>query len=395
MRNLANWFTASLLSLLLLAAAPTHAAVSRVTVTPADGQVALGQATSITLRWTMSSTTQSFVRSSSGTFRIPGGPALGTVNTTLYRTLPRLPIDTNLVPLAISFTETVLVPASVVVKAFKAGVTRIEYVRTFEDADGPPLASTGVFFADISSSSAAGFGITRLALSFEDNSLEKVVDQDQTLRPKAQIAYTGSGVLQAVWEVADSASTAGVPVYRPLLSVRQFVGAGNETTLIGPALPTRLTGLHLVRLRLISPELPFETPVARYFVNRSAGPVPRPIALKAPPHLALLAANTQFAWQPIPDVRAYQLEFYLQPRPAVPPDDLSKLERPTALPPEADLSGAPATGLLVPGTTSTVAISPLARSHLASGRTYMWRVLAIGPDGQVNGESPVRVIRVP
>lgn len=395
MRKLAHWLIALWLPMLVLAAPPAQAAMGDVTVVPASGSVALGQSTSVTVRWTTSSTTGLFVRSSSGTFRIPGGPVLGTVNTTLYRSLPRAAIATNLVPSIVSFTETVLVPASVVVKAFKAGVTRIEYVRTFEDADGPPLASTGVFFADISSSSAAGFGITRLALSFEDNSLEKVVDQDQTLRPKAQIAYTGSGVLQAVWEVADSASTAGVPVYRPLLSVRQFVGAGNETTLIGPALPTRLTGLHLVRLRLISPELPFETPVARYFVNRSAGPAPRPIALKGPPHLALLAANTQFEWQPIPDVRAYQLEFYLQPRPAVPPDDLRKLDRQTALPPEADLSGAPATGLLVPGTTSTVAISRLARSHLASGRTYLWRVLAIGPDGQVNGESPVRVIRVP
>jgi len=42
-----------------------------------------------------------------------------------------------------------------------------------------------------------------------------------------------------------------------------------------------------------------------------------------------------------------------------------------------------------------VMLSAMARTHLQPGKSYLWRVLGVGKDAEVLGESPWRVIRMP
>lgn len=384
-RDLASIATAVLLLLVSTAASATFS--GGVTIAPASTKAAIGRSSSVTIRWSATTNDGPFVQSTTGTFRIPNGSTLGIVSRTLTTSAVSVPVTVTL-------NEQLLIPSNVIFAAFKAGVSRIEYVRDFEDGDGPFAAVQGVFLIDLTSPSAAAFGIGRLALSFEDGAIEKIAEEEQFLRAKADISHTGSGVIRGVWEAADPTSTAGTPIYRPLTQVREFLSAGGDKTLFSPRLPTSSTGLHLVRFRLTDPALFDTDPVIRYFVQPRPAPL-EPIGLVMPPHLSLLGNDTRFTWQPIAGVRAYQLELFEQGLPIELPADTAPVDEPRAIDPRPGSSISPTTGLLVPGDQSAVPLTTLARTHLMSGRTYLWRVLAIGSEGTVIGESPLRAIRVP
>ncbi|MFQ5901728.1 MAG: hypothetical protein ACE5IH_09265 [Thermodesulfobacteriota bacterium] len=73
--------------------------------------------------------------------------------------------------------------------------------------------------------------------------------------------------------------------------------------------------------------------------------------------------------------RAYQLELYLRE--------------------STPISSQPVTGMLVPARQKETPLSQMARQRLLSGQVYLWRVLAIGEDGTIIGESWFREIRMP
>ena len=117
------------------------------------------------------------------------------------------------------------------------------------------------------------------------------------------------------------------------------------------------------------------------------------LSLVTPPHQALLAQDTAFVWDTIRGARAYQLELYAKPRSAA--DGLPDLGGPSDAAPPTLPPTPPVTGMLVPGAQTRAVLSGAARSHLVSGQSYFWRVLAIGGDGTIVGESPVRELRMP
>ncbi|GAB4355661.1 MAG: hypothetical protein Kow006_22220 [Gammaproteobacteria bacterium] len=377
---------------LLFLQAETFAA-QIVSVTPAQVRAPLGQSFSTTLRWRVAAdSSASFpatLVSLSGQFRVNtvNGTVLGTVNRTLSQSVN----NTN----PVNFTESLFVPASVIQSAHKLGATRIVFVRSFDDGYLVDLGGLVHLVMDITSPSSASFGVSGLALSFEDGSLEKVAQEAQFLRARAAIRHTGSGVVRGVWEVADPTSTAGTPYFRPLTQVREFLTAGGgEKALLSPRLPTDRPGLYLVRFRLTEPALFDSEPVMRYYVSAAAAQRAS-LGLVTPPHLALLGEETRFAWHPVNGVQAYQLEFYQEGTPPSLPEPGSALEAPRAIEPRPGMALTPAAGLLVPGDQTSVPLTTLTRANLEPGRSYLWRVLAIGADGTVVGESPLRVIRVP
>ncbi|MGE5240614.1 MAG: hypothetical protein ACM3NI_03115, partial [Bacteroidota bacterium] len=188
----------------------------------------------------------------------------------------------------------------------------------------------------------------------------------------------------------------GQPVFRPLISVRQYLVGSDKQTLRSPILPTNSSGLYLVRLRITDPVPGFDQPVLRYFVSSGKPgevlPI-MPIGLFTPPHQTLLAPDTVFAWEAIRGARAYQIELYA--RAMTPADKLPSLGDDIGTAAPALPGTPPVAGMLVVGTQTQTALSATARSHLQPGRIYLWRVLAIGGDGSVVGESPVREIRLP
>ncbi|OGI52256.1 MAG: hypothetical protein A3B81_02445, partial [Candidatus Muproteobacteria bacterium RIFCSPHIGHO2_02_FULL_65_16] len=289
--------------LALFASCPAVAALYVSTI-PGSQNVSLGQSTAVTLIWSLSTTASNTFSSTQGLLRAsPTGTILGTVNTTISRTIAALGTA--------QASETVLVPADVVLRAHKLGLTNIIYQRSF--CDPVKTCASGAITLNITSPLAAGFNITSESLAFDNGAPVRIMGLKQPLAAVAELAYSGTGMLQAIWEVAGPASTAGEPFYRPLGQVRQYLASGETVKLKSPPLPTDTTGLYLLRLRITDPVPGFEAPVIRYFVGRGRPGKelpPEPLVVVSPAPLAFLASDTAFVWEPVQGAKAYQLEVY-------------------------------------------------------------------------------------
>ncbi len=111
----------------------------------------------------------------------------------------------------------------------------------------------------------SAFQISVLQLRFKDGLSYNVVPQGySTLTAFADIKYEGTGLFQAQWLLDGM----------PFRSVSQALAAAQSTTLDTgrtPGLPTLLTGMHEVSLRILAPDVGFAIPVIRYFVSADTG----------------------------------------------------------------------------------------------------------------------------
>jgi hypothetical protein len=296
----------------------------------------------------------------------------------------------------VSLSESLLVPRTVILRARRLGFASITYSRTFQDG-GQTFATNAVVLA-LTGSSAGGFSISRVALRFDDDAPVRVLSIGEPLRAYAEINFTGTGLFKAVWELADPTGTTGGLVFRPLRIVRQYLTAGRRATLWSPDLPTRVSGLHLLRLRITEPAPAFDDPIIRYFVTPDfVEEAPQPVVtmrLTSPRQMGSLAPDTRFAWELVAGAHAYQLELFAAPPVgAVEPPDTDLYGTPVAEPEEP--VGETVAGVLVPGDVTATTLAAISREHLQSGRRYRWRVRAIGEQGTFIGASPVRELYVP
>jgi len=390
---------AALLMAMLCAVNAAWAGVTNVTGSSSNQRVATGVPTSAPVVWQVTDQFQpplSAVRSSFGVFRSTCGQGaeLGRVNVPLFRSQ-----TTNNQTFVHQISEVVLIPADVTLRAQRTGAQTICYERTFENVNDLGSSAGSVNF-DLTSSAAASLAVARLALSFDNGAPARVLALNEPLGAFAEVTFTGTGLLQAQWEIAGPASTAGTPVFRVLSQVRQYLASGDTVTFRSPPLPTNAAGLHFVRLRITDPAPGFQPPEVRYFVleSRAGRDLPgRALALGSPPPRALLVPDSVFSWEPIRGARAYQLEIYDTGEPGnlgLPDlDNASGEPRPGEI--AQALSRPAVTGVYVTGRETRTALAPNVRAHLLPGRRYFWRVLAIGDEGAVIGVSPMRELRTP
>ncbi len=295
------------------------------------------------------------------------------------------------------FRENIVVPAELTDLALAAG-RRLVIVRQFRDQNTvtPATATADVM---LGGGNTARLSLSRAALRFPDGTQDKILSPDARSYVLADISYTGSGRFDAVWEVAEPTSTAGQPFFRTLSAVnRQLVGGLRNLTLRSPALPTTMQGLHLLRLRVISPAAG-EGPVIQYYVNRELRSAPAPVRLFAysPGEGAVYTRDTSFRWSPVPRAAVYQLEFFAKTAPSV-ADRLPELgsltpdDRPRDAP-EAD-ERYPLTGVMVTGISTQTSLSQLSLSHLPQGQSYEWRITAYDTEGQLIGVSTLRSLTI-
>lgn len=381
----------------LLVAPATARAVFTVDVSPPASTLPSSQTSpsfrvAWTVTWEIADVTPPIV-SASGTFvALPGNQVLGSSPGAFTIPGPPDPVP----PTVDVFRETVRVPAEILARARALGATSIRYERTFQGSFG--ATNENAVLLSFSGGLAGPFQVLYARLTFDDDSPIRVTEREARLRAHATLSYSGTGTIEAAWDVAESGSTAGAPVFRELQRVRRYLTAGSRVQLRSPELPTRDGGLHLVRLRLLEPDAIFDLPVIRYFV-REGGEVgearaPVPVRVSGPPHLAPLERDTRFAWQPVEGASAYRVEIYASPRGALPesPDEV--------LPPQSSTERSPdegelVTGALVAGNRSGLVLTPAARDRLRPGDRYAWRVLALAPDGSTLGRSPLFDLLVP
>ena len=241
--------------LAVLPAASVPAAVTSVTASPAAERVAVARTAAVALRWNVATNAAGTVTSAAGEFRTPGGALLGTVNQ---------PLSQSVAAGVTAIPETVRVPADVIERARREGGDRLLYRRSFTDG----VAASGEIVLHIATGGAAAFDIGRVALAFDTGEVVRIAVRGEKLQMHAELSYSGTGRLRALWEVAGPNPATERPVWRPIGEVLQTLTGPDAVKFASPALPTETAGVYLVRLRIAEPELAFEPPVARYAVRQ-------------------------------------------------------------------------------------------------------------------------------
>lgn len=321
------------------------------------------------------------VSSISGVFSAPDNSILGTVTQTLQQS--RNVQASGATTFVLS--ESLAVPLSVIRQAQQQGFNSFSYSRQFTDFPDSTTQVGKVVFSITGGGAGSVLSIRRVAMEYDDGRVSAVLAPNSQLQARAVVGYSGTGLLEYSWEIASPPGTQGEPMFVPLVSRKQYLLAGDQVVLQSPRLPTGHDGDYLLRLRIDKPAPSFALPILRYAVNSSgqalAGTRVLPLQVARPATDALLAANTEFAWQPINGAAVYQLEIYARPVR------------------DTDLPGAtvqpPLTGVLVPATKTQLTVGSLSRTHLLSGSEYYWRVVALSDKGRVVARSDFRRIRLP
>jgi hypothetical protein len=236
------------------------------------------------------------------------------------------------------------------------------------------------------------FQITRVDLYFPGGTRTKVVEKNAALRVVADINYVGTGQLRGLWEWAP-VQPGGVPLFRPLPAslkriaetendadyykprdtltlVREYLTSFQRVSLRSPLLPTNNAGSYVLRLRIDSPEVSFTLPMVQYFIEVKPELIDQvkstiPLLILNPPPGKSAVASTNFKWSSVPETSVYRFEIYL----------------------DEAMSSDIVAAALVKNENTNLLLTPLMYDHLASGKTYWFRVVSIDKEGRLVANS--------
>lgn len=293
---------------------------------------------------------------------------------------------------AFTIRESLQIPRSVLAAVEQNNVTLIQYVRTFTDESGGTIPnSTAVATLRVTSSNSGTLSLSQVDLRFNTKNLSKVIKVDEALSAYAEISHGGTGLFQAVWEIATPISTSGTPIFTRLATVRQFLGAGRNIVIESPRLPSNLVGNYTLRLRIISPEDAFEDLELRYSVipSNAANIVLQTILTTSPLPNSRIDEGTVFSWQGITGANTYQIEIYETKQ-----NNLPNIGSDSISTNEPDTQGHTlSSGVLLPSEKTSSALTKIALKHLQKGKAYQWRIVAINKDGFIIGKSAYQKIQ--
>ena len=262
---------------------------------------------------------------------------------------------------------------------------------------GWAVLATGV--ADAADRIGGEFALERVDLRFAGGEKVRVLAAGQEARAEAEITFAGAGQLGGAWEIAEATTTAGSPQFRTLELVSRLLGAGRRELLSSPPLPTAAPGIYLLRLRITAPtpEIVGGDQPLRYFVG-SVSPdpagkagIPETLVVRDPLPGVPPEGRT-FSWEPVAGCIAYQVEFYEKDAAAAAITEAGGPPGAALISIPSRLGRPPVTGVMAPVTQSEVALGPLAAARLVAGRSYLWRVVGLGKDGNAVCESPLKEI---
>jgi hypothetical protein len=272
-------------------------------------------------------------------------------------------------------------PAAQVKGWLDQGLRVVVVRRAFQDGRLGPVRTADVRFALSTSGlratrEASQFAIQRLRLSFDNQTSLAVVEPGESLGVFLDVNYSGAGVLDGVWQIAEPGSTEGLPLYRILRLEKRNLPQTQYTRINGPALPTAKPGRYLLRFCVIDPggdqagdilacPDPARTVEASYQVLSGAARAPQRIETSAPGRQA--TGETEFTWSAVPGAVVYQLQIYRRETPQGDPVFV--------------------TGMLLPQQPLQTVLSPLVLGKLAPGQVYLWRINALDVHGEVVGQS--------
>ena len=272
-----------------------------IRVTPASKEISINATASFVITWKPRSVGPGVnltVEADNGVLRIGTGGAILKNTGTLSRTYT-LPPALN--SFESTLTETLTVPRDYVRRALKAGEA-LTYTREFSD-DGFGTSVFATVTIVPGSASAADFDVSRIALTFGDDSSSRTTTPGEKLIALARLKTSGAGLVRGAWEIRDGGVTGN---FRTLRNVQQSVAGGQDAVLTSPALPTGEPGRYDVRLRLDAPDVTFDMPYISYYIGGMPGG--DRVVVTAPEPGAPLTGDTLIRWKPVTGAKAYRIE---------------------------------------------------------------------------------------
>lgn len=334
-----------------------------VEAVPGTVRVASGNDTLVPVRWRaiFGDGVSSRVESLEGRFVDGQGRVYGSVVRDPLQASGRSPLE---------FGETMRVPESMVKAVLAGGAPGMRFERTFT-MDG--VQTIGAVQLQFGGRIASPFSIDRAELRFLDGSSFRTVPLGEEVQVAADITFSGSGRLQGSWDAAGPTTTPGAAIFVRKQLLDEYLSFGRRVVIRSPAIKAEQQGTFIVRLSITAPDLGEEGILELSYIVRATGEAAE-ISLGLPPPLTRLAAGLSFTWEAVAEARNYLLEFYEVP---------SVEDR------------EPAAGMVLPGGASRAVLSQATERNFLPGRTYWWRVVALGPDGELLGQSALRELLTP
>jgi len=293
-----------------------------------------------------------------------------------------------------NINERLRIPRSVLNRAANLGIRELSYRRAFiDESDSRTIApSIAVATIRLSNASSGRVSIERIDLRFDDERVIATAIEQESLAAFAIVSHSGTGRLDAVWEIALPSSTRGTPVFTTLKNERRFLSGRTNTRIELPELPTQQIGRHILRLRVISPEITFSFNTLEYSILRGAS-LERIKSVKPFDH-ALVDANTDFSWQSVAGAASYLVEIY-QREQAQQPEFLDDIRESGWIHPHNDKfrTADLVKGLRLHADMTSTKLSGLVLDGLRSGKLYSWRVYAYDSIGELLGASREQSMR--
>lgn len=290
------------------------------------------------------------------------------------------------------FGETLELDAALMQTLLAANSPRLVVERVFSDPIGG--GNTRAYMtlilnrSNLAATRANGSGelaLYGMRLVFDTGNDLALVTENTALSAQLTLSYSGSGLLEGRWQIAEPGSTEALPQYRTLALVRQQLASSQRLVLESPALPSERAGKYLLRFcvtnRNLVPEGASEDPQcpvpewvidAGYQVQAQKG-------LKAitglTPSQQAVNGRTPFRWPAVTGASVYQLQVFALSAPA--------LAGPASQ--QARVSDEPqfVVGMVLPKTTTESPLSELVRSKLLPGQRYLWRITAHNAAGKM------------
>lgn len=297
-----------------------------------------------------------------------------------------------------TFSESVTISATQVDTWLSQGLQRVVLSRTFtavasgfNRTENMTLVLNSGNLSGLRRNPTGELSISSLRLEYASGNNLAVVNQNEELKTLLTVYYSGNGLLEGRWQIADPSSSAGNPLFRTIALVRKQLSSAQRTEIPSPALPTLRSGKYLVRFCVTNRELVDDTATAvgqcpsdallvdaAYQVDGASSEAPQVIGGLSPNQQAI-DMNTAFSWQAVPAAMVYQLQiFSLSAHTEFPGTSNSAAEwvEPQFV-----------TGMVLRAATLSTPLSELVRSKLEPGQRYLWRITAHDSAGQLIGAS--------
>jgi len=350
------------LAMLVLAtiALSARADIVQVRGTAMPSQIASAQDTNLTVQW------QVFADSSPFSAISSQGQFIDPVTNTVLTTQPTTVSGTGNSPLLLS--ESLLLAARQIQIWQEQGLSRIVYKRVFNDPTGGGAnVSGGVTISLRNANSALSRELTpelviqRMSLHFNELQSYAVVETGSVLNATLTIEYRGQGRLNGRWLWAYDDGSDTELQFRTLQVVQQNLSNSQRYQLVSPALNTRTTGSYRVRFCLATATLDdCAQPQVEATYQVMDGAVSSVSLLpNVTPRRGAVNAQSRFQWPQVKGGVVYQLQLFQQ-------------------------QGSTAefvTGMWLPKGSTGAVLSPLVRSKLKTGASYLWRITVFDENG--------------